>query len=162
MKLACKLGWLLSLALAIGLAAMSYTFLIKGATEPHADGRTVVLLAADERNKVLGEMRGLLETVQAITLAAVDGDMETVQTLASASGMAAARGESASIISKLPLSFKKLGLGTHQAFDELATLATVTSDPLDILREMGAVMGNCTSCHAGYRLGIEGADREQP
>ncbi len=162
MKLGCKLGWLLSLVLAIGLVAMAYTFLVAGTTEPHADGRTVVLLSADERNKVLGEMRGLLETVQGITLAAIDGDMEEVQGLATAVGMAAASGESPALIRKLPLEFKTLGLGTHQAFDDLATLATVTNDPLEILGEMGKVMGNCTSCHAGYRLGIEGADREKP
>ncbi len=162
MKLACKFGWLLSFALAIGLAAMSYTFLVAGTTEPHADGRTAVLVSADERNKLLGEMRGLLETVQGITLAAVDGNMEEVQSLATAVGMAAPRGESPALLRKLPLEFKTLGLGTHRAFDDLATLASVSEDPLEILGELGKVMGNCTSCHAGYRLGIEGVDNEQP
>ncbi len=160
MSLAGKLGWLLSAVLAVGLGAMSYTFLIAGQTEPHADGRTVVLLSADERNKVLGEMRGLLEAVQGITLAAVDGDMAEVQAVATSVGMAAAGGESPALIRKLPLEFKTLGLGTHQAFDDLATLAASSDDPMEVLGEMGAVMSNCTSCHAGYRLGIEGADKE--
>jgi len=160
MKSGCKICWAISLTLAIGLAGMAYTFLVRGTVEPHADGRTVVLLLPDERNKVLGEMRGLLETVQAITRASVAGDMGTVVEVATAAGMIATKGETASMIRKLPLEFKTLGMGTHQAFDDLAALAGVSEDPMEVLAELGNIMDNCTSCHAGYRLGIEGADKE--
>ncbi len=161
MSHAGRLGWLISLVLAVALGWMSYNFIIVGQTEPHADGRTVVLLAPDERNKVLGEMRGLLETVQGITLAATEGDMAQVRALATAAGMAAAEGESAALVGKLPLEFKTLGLRTHRAFDALAARAGDSADPLEVLGEMGKLMGNCTSCHAGYRLGVEGIDHEE-
>ena len=71
--------------------------------------------------------------------------------------MAAAKGEGA-IIRKLPLDFKTLGLGTHQAFDDLADFIAGTDDPLAVVGELGSLMGNCTGCHASYRLGIEGRD----
>lgn len=160
MKAGCAIGWGLSAVLAVGLGAMSYVFLVRGHVEPHADGRTVVLLLPDERNRVLGEMRGLLEAVQAITAAAARDDMAMVATAASGVGMAAAQAESPAMIAKLPLDFKLLGMGTHKAFDDLAELAATTTDGRVISRQLGEVMLNCTSCHAGYRLGIEGADKE--
>lgn len=155
-----KLGWIVSLVLAVGLGAMIYTFILAGQTEPHADGRTVVLLSADERNQVLGEMRGLLEGAQEIVEASVAGDLTRVSEVASSIGMAAAEGESAALIGKLPLEFKTLGLDTHRAMDDLATLASETDDPMVVLGALGDAMLNCTSCHAGYRLGIEGDDKE--
>ncbi len=160
MKLGCKFCWLVSLILAVGLGGMAYMFLIRGNVEPHADGRTVVLLLPDERNKVLGEMRGLLETVQAVVQASVAGDMAAVSTAATAAGMIATQGETAQLMGKLPLEFKTLGMSTHQAFDDLALTASVTDDPLVVLEELGTLMDKCTGCHAGYRLGIEGADKE--
>ena len=157
MSMKCRAGWLLSLILAVLLGAMTWKFIIAGQTVRADDGRTVVLLTADERNKVLGEMRGLLETVQGIAQAAADGDLAEAERLARASGMAAAKGEGA-IIRKLPLDFKTLGLGTHQAFDDLADFIAGTDDPLAVVGELGSLMGNCTGCHASYRLGIEGRD----
>lgn len=156
-----KFAWATAAALAVALGGMSYTFLIHGNVEPHADGRTAVLLLPDERNLVLSEMRGLLEGVQAIVQASVAGDMQSVATTATSVGMIAAQGESPQLISKLPLEFKTLGLGTHADFDELAQLAGVTDDPLEVLSSLGKIMDKCVTCHAGYRLGIEGADLEQ-
>jgi hypothetical protein len=156
MKLGCKIGWALSLVLAIGLGGMVYTLIIAGSTVKLADGRTAVLLLPDERNRVLAEMRLLLESVRDITLAAVEGDMEAISATATVVGMAATRNESPQLIGKLPIEFKTLGFATHQAFDDLALSATVTDDPLAILEELGTIMNNCTGCHESYRLGIEG------
>ena len=161
MKTGCKICRVINLALGVGVLAMAYVFVVKGNVETHADGRTVVLLAPEERNRVLGEMRGLLETVQAVVQAAAMGDMEAASAAASASGMGAAKGESAALIGKLPLDFMTLGLGTHKAFDALALTAQQSDDPMVVLEELGTIMDNCTGCHAGYRLGIEGEDREK-
>lgn len=158
MTTSAKLGWGLAAILAVALGAMSYTFLVAGKTTPYADGRTTVLLSKDERNKVLGEMRGLLEGAQEIVEASVEGDMVRVSEVARSIGMAAAEGESAQLIGKLPLEFKTLGLDTHRAMDDLAALAQTTDDPLVVLGALGDAMLNCTSCHAGYRLGVEGLD----
>ncbi len=158
MKLFCKIGWGVSLVLALALGFMSYTFLIRGKVEIYEDGRTAILLQPNERNKVLGEMRGLLEAVQMITVAASDNDMDTVIAAATAVGMGAARAENPQLIAKLPLDFKIKGMATHQAFDDLAAVASDGWDGAAVLRQLGVVMENCTSCHGGYRLGIDGVD----
>ncbi len=156
MKFSATIPWTISALLLVVVLGMGYVFLVRGTVTPHADGRIAVLMSPNERNGVLGEMRGLLETVQGITAAAVDGDMAEVQALASAAGMAAPDREDPGLLRKLPLEFKTLGLATHRSFDELATLASVTDDPLAVLGEMAGVMNNCVACHNAYRIGIEG------
>lgn len=160
MKLGCKIGWALSLVLAIGLGWMGYTFIIAGSTVKLADGRTAVLLLPDERNRVLAEMRLLLESAQGIILAAIEGDMEEVAEIATVVGMAATRNEPPQLIAKLPIEFKTLGFATHQAMDELALTASVTDDPLVIIEELATVMSNCTGCHETFRLGLEGENTD--
>lgn len=161
MKSGCRICRVINLVLAVGLAGAAYLLVSPGNVEPHADGRSVVLLTPDERNMVLGEMRGLLETVQVVVQAATMGDMEAISAASTAAGMAAARGESAALIGKLPIEFMTLGMGTHKAFDALAVTAQGTDDPMVVLAELGTIMDNCTGCHAGYRLGIEGEDKEE-
>ena len=156
-----KLGWIVSLVLAAALAFMAYTFIVKGQVEPHADGRDAILLLPDERNSVLSEMRGLLEGAQGIIAASVEGDMQEVARLATSVGMVAADGESPQMIAKLPLAFMTLGMATHQAMDDLAVTAAGTDDPMVVLEELSNVMLNCVACHSSYRLGIEGADKEE-
>ena len=155
MSTAGKLGWIVSLILAIGLGAMSYIFLVKGQTVPYADGRTSILLAPGERNKVLGEMRGVLAGVQSIIEDTTAGDLDAAEKTARSMGMAAAKQDTA-IIAKLPLDFKSLGLGLHASFDELADSISATDDPLSVLEDVGNVMLQCVACHDSYRLGIEG------
>ena len=148
----CKFCWGLSAVLIAGLAYGAYKFIVVGSVETGVDGRSVVLLSPDERLKVLGEMRGLLEAVQTITSALVDGDMKTVETTARSVGMAAAEGESPAMMAKLPLEFKRLGMSTHKAFDDLADLAAGGAVPMAVLGNLSTLMLNCTSCHQGYQL----------
>ena len=158
MGIACKAGWALSAVLAAALGAGGYMFIIQGNTAPYEDGRTAILLTKDERNRVLAEMRGLLEGSKNIVQAAVKGDMTTVASEARAIGMAAAEGESAAMMAKLPLDFLRQGMSAHKAMDDLADMAGTTDDPLVILGTLGEAMEICTGCHAGYRLGVEGPD----
>ena len=132
--------------------------IIKGNTEPYEDGRTAILLSKDERNRVLGEMRGLLEASKGIVQAAVAGDMETVAAEARAVGMVAAEGESPALMAKLPAEFMALGFSAHRAMDDLADLAGTTDDPLVVLGALGEAMEVCTGCHAGYRLDVAQPD----
>ena len=155
MTLMGKLGWLLSLVLAIALGWMAYTFLVKGQTVPYADGRTSILLAPGERNKVLGEMRDVLAGVQAIIEDTTSGDLKAAEAKARSMGMAAAAQDTA-IIAKLPLDFKSLGLGLHRSFDDLADSIAATDDPVSVLGDVGNLMLQCVACHDTYRLGVEG------
>ena len=99
-----KLGWFVSLVLAAVIATGVWLF-IKGDTVPASDGRASIRLSEGERDKVLGEMRGLLEAAQAIIEASVANDMATVEAEARKVGMAAAEGESPALMAKLPLEF---------------------------------------------------------
>ncbi len=160
MKSTCKFCWLISLVLAVALGLGVYKVVVVGSVAPYADGRVSVLLLPNERNKVLAEMRGLLESVQAVTEAAVAGDMAAIETTARAVGMAAAEAESPAMMSKLPLEFKTLGLATHKAFDDLADLAAGGAEPMAVIANLSQVMLNCTACHQGYRLGVVGENDE--
>lgn len=146
-----KLGWFVSLVLAAVIATGVWLF-IKGDTVPASDGRASIRLSEGERDKVLGEMRGLLEAAQAIIEASVANDMATVEAEARKVGMAAAQGESPALMAKLPLEFMTLGLGTHQAMDDLADLAATNPGKDAVLGALAETMLNCTACHASYRL----------
>lgn len=155
MSFAGKLGWAVSAVLALVVGYGGWVLVFGVPVVPGSDGRISVHLSQGERDKVLGEMRFLLETVQAVIEATAQGDMATVETAARRAGMAAAQGESPAMMAKLPLEFKTLGLATHQAFDDLADLASLSPEPLDLLAEMGNAMLNCTACHAAYRFDVE-------
>lgn len=156
-----KLGWLVSLILTLVLLAGAYLFLVKGSVTAGADGRTVVQLTLAERAKVLGEMRTMLETVQAVTAYLAANDIAAIEPAARAVGMVATAGESPAMMAKLPLEFKTLGFSTHQAWDGIADLAKVGATPGDITTALADILLNCTACHASYQFAIDGG-KPQP
>ncbi len=154
----CRFCWFASLVLAMTVAAMSYLFMIRGSvgTVSH-DGRVAIVLTVDERDLVLGEMRGFLESVETIVRAVKEKDMKAAYEAGHKAGMAAAGDVPVSLMGKLPLSFKQLGMATHKAFDDLAAEARDMGDPQVVLGKLADLLGNCTTCHAGYRFTIEKA-----
>jgi hypothetical protein len=138
------------------VGAMAYLFVIKGSVAESDDGRTAILLSTGERDLILGEMRLFLETVQAITMGVVNKDMKGVYESAHKVGMASAGEVPASLMGKLPLEFKKLGMSTHKAFDALAMEAQEFGDEKVVLKKLGELINNCTTCHASYRLQGQG------
>lgn len=152
MAKSCKLCWSVTAAVLFLVAGIAVTFFVRGNTTESDDGRTAVLLNNAERTHVLGEMRGLLEAVEAITSAIAKDDMVAVSAAATAVGMGATGNEPITLIARLPLEFKTLGMGTHQAFDDLALEARDMGDRMVVLEQLSDILGNCTSCHAGYRF----------
>jgi len=153
----CKVCWGITGALLAGAIGFGAYFFVKGNVIETDDGRVGVLLNPQERSHVLGEMRGLLEAVEAVTDGVVAGDMTAVSVAARAVGMAATANEPVTLMAKLPLEFKTLGMSTHQAFDDIA-LAADGGDSAAVLRQLGGVLSNCTTCHSGYRF-VTDADR---
>jgi len=147
-----KLGWLLSLILALCLAAAAYVFVVRGSVTEGDDGRSAIRLTASERIKVLGEMRGMLEAVQTVTEALAREDRAAIENAARSVGMAATQNESPALMGKLPLEFKTLGLAAHKAWDDIADLAAIGATYRDINAALGDILLNCTSCHAGYQF----------
>lgn len=158
MKRTCKFCWVLSTLLVVTIAAMAYTFLIRGSVTASDDGRTAITLSAWERDLVLSEMRGFLEAVETITVAIGEKDMAAAASSAHEVGMANVAGVPASLMGKLPLEFKSLGSDTHKAFDDLAMEAQDMGNEQIVLGKLGNLMSNCTTCHAAFRFDVEGGE----
>ncbi len=157
MNKSCKLCWGISTLLLLVILAAGFVFVKGGKTHARADGRLAVLLTPAERVRVLGEMRTFLETVQTITEAIAENDMDTITKSASAVGMSLVKTENPAFMAKLPVELKKMGFATHQAFDDIAQAASVTENPTELVADLGNLMLNCTTCHASYRFDVEGS-----
>ncbi|VAX06388.1 hypothetical protein MNBD_GAMMA25-1844 [hydrothermal vent metagenome] len=151
----CKLSWSISGLLFVVLIIMGYKFIIAGSVVPAADGREALLLKTGERDMILSEMRIFLASVQAITDGLSNDDMNKVAEAARVVGAAAQQDVPASLIGKLPLSFKKLGFDTHRKFDMIALDAEQLGDPEHTLKQLAELMNNCVACHATYRFDTE-------
>lgn len=151
-----KLGWGLSALFAVIIAVMAYIFVLPGSPQKAEDGRAIIMLAPSERDFILAEMRGFLESLEAMTTGLAEKDMQTIATSARSGGLENEASAPASIVAKLPWAFKSLAMDTHRAFDGIAELADKGGDQQSILTGLGELMNKCTTCHAGYRFEVEG------
>ena len=110
------------------------------------------MLTPDERNLVLEEMRTFLETVRVITVALSNNDLAGIAEPARKVGMASSGQVPAGLRDKLPQQFKMIAMSTHKAFDLIALDAEALEDKQHTLTQLGALMSNCVSCHAIFRL----------
>jgi len=146
--------WIIIAVLSALLIAIGFKFIVLGNTAKGDDGRTAVLLEPAERQAVLGEMRGLLETTQTIVEALANDDLAAVDKAARSVGSAAIKTVDFKLRAKLPLGFKKLGFGTHYAFDEIADLAKAGKPLKEVQQKLAETMNNCIACHAMYQLPV--------
>lgn len=139
------------------IAGLVLKFLVLGQTAPAPDGRTAIILNGAERQLVLGEMRQFLAGVQTITGALAHepvsrADLETIAKTARALGTSASRRTPPSLMAKLPLGFKRLGLSVHHDFDQIAQDAEDLGDPKHTLGQLSATLNKCVACHAAYQI----------
>ncbi len=146
-----KLLWTIIILL-LALSGFLVNKFISGNVTPSEDGRTNVVLTKDERNLILDEMRAFLVSVQGVSQAITENDMEKVTELAYKAGMAAEEGTPGSLLQKIPLGMKKLGFGTREKFDEISVTAKTTKDTTVLRKQLDTLMLNCIACHAIYRL----------
>ena len=156
----CKLCWGLSAVLLLIIIGMGYVFVIRGSVTVSDEGRTAIVISAGERDLVLAEMRGFLENLEAITNGLAEKDMTKIAESAKRGGMATEGQVPVSLMVKLPLEFKTLGMATHRAFDDLAREATDMGDSQVVLTKLGKLINNCTTCHAVYRFDTHGSKGE--
>jgi hypothetical protein len=119
---------------------------------PTADARQRVALPAPAREKVLAEMRHMLESVNAILQGVVAGDTAAIETAARASGMAMAADADPRMMSGVPAPLRELGMQTHRGFDALADRMKAAGTRDDALRALAQITSSCVACHALYRL----------
>ena len=147
-----RVCWVLVALLLAATAGLTYRFILSGHTVPASDGRQALLLAPAERDLVLAEMRAFLESTQSMVAALSRDDLAAFAEAARRVGTAATRDMPGSLMAKLPLSFKRLGLDTHRRFDALALDAEQLGDRDLALAGLGELMNNCVACHATYRI----------
>ncbi|TAJ07963.1 MAG: hypothetical protein EPO61_10970 [Nitrospirae bacterium] len=139
----------------VGVAVLAVLF-VKGATKPGADGRTEISLAPSERDLVLGEMRDLLKAVHRVVTWAggpnQTADRQAVEQAARAAGMGMAADVNPSLMAKLPLAFKQMGMSVHKDFDGMADAIGQKEQPQQILQRLSSITARCTTCHDLYRL----------
>jgi len=141
------IGLLLAIIVGIGVKVI-----VIGSTAEGDDGRTAVILAPAERSAILAEMRLLLETSQVIIEALANEDLKAIEEAARPLGSGAIATVDFALRAKLPLEFKKLGFGTHYAFDNIANLAKEGKPSREIQLAFANTMNNCIACHAMYQL----------
>ena len=145
--------WSTIIILAAIIVAGAYKFIIQGSTHPGDDGRMAVELTASERNLVLSEMRLFLETVQQVTAAMGNNTLPQAAPALKRVGSAARGNIPASLMAKLPISFKQLGFDTHAQFDALAEFAA-SGDQVQAAQKLGQLLTNCIACHAAYQIEV--------
>ena len=148
-RLSCCIAALLLLVITGGLA---YKFLWQGNVAPAGDGRTAILMPDAERDLVLAEMRQFLVTVGAVVGAIEQDDPAALAEAARSSGMSVSGGMPGSLVGRLPMAFKRLGLDTHRRFDQMALDAEQMGDMPLSLQQLTQVLNNCVNCHAAYRI----------
>ncbi len=137
----------------ITMAAGAWIF-IQGVTTPGTDGRTEILLAASERDQILGEMRLLLKAVDGVIreLSKPQPDLNAMAAAAKAAGMKMATDTNPAIMLKLPIPFKQMGMSIHQDMDALADAIVQKETPPQILARIASMTARCTTCHDLYRF----------
>ena len=142
----------IALVLWIVTIAVFAWFFVRGNVTSGTDGRTAIVLQANERDLILTEMRGMLASTQGILEGATQGDLPRIAKAASASGMAAAADVNPALMAKLPMEFKQLGLEVHRDMDELAKAAEGGKPAPELLKMASSVLTKCVACHAGWQL----------
>ncbi len=146
-----KILWSIIILLLVVISGMGYKF-VTGSVAPSEDGRTSVILNKDERNLIMSEMRAFLVSLQAVSQAITENDIDKVASLATKAGMEAEANTPGSIFRKIPLTMKTLGLDTRRKFDEIAKTAKEQKDTKVLRKQLDSLMNNCIACHATFRL----------
>lgn len=124
-----------------------------------ADGEIAICASDETRAAVRDEMRRLLDAVHGVHAALAERDFEALAERAAAAGSAmrgsVEQGNGHGHPRGLPHGFVKLGIATHAAFDDLATLAREGGRSRELLPALSAVTGHCVGCHARYRLTVD-------
>lgn len=115
-----------------------------------ADGRAPIVVPAEVRDKILGEMRTMLGSLNGILVGLSRGDTAAMRQAASAAGMAMAADPA--LERYLPKNFLQQGMRTHMQFDSLAAAIGAGLGPDSVIARLANVTANCVSCHATYRM----------
>jgi len=117
------------------------------------DGRTAVPLLPPMAVHMREQMREHLVTIQAISAALADDDLERAAVAADTLGTSPTSGMMCEHMGAGAPGFTERGLEMHRSADAIATAARA-GDHAGTLRALSATLSNCTGCHATYRQEI--------
>ncbi len=120
-----------------------------------ADARRPVVLNPVEADFVRGEMQAYLVALQRITSALAEGEPGAVADAARRMGMAAMQNAPPSLMARMPVEFKQLGMPTHKMFDRIADAAEAGGNDQQVLGILSSALSNCVACHASFRIALE-------
>lgn len=150
MKIATKILLLISLAANVCLV---YFFFIKGNTHSlDNDQRVAIVTTKANKEFVMAEMRGFLETIRDINEGISNNDPKKIIAAAKKSGDAATEHVPNGLLRALPLNFKKLGFDTHDKFDQLAKAVEKQYNKEETQQQLNGILNNCTSCHQTFKF----------
>jgi len=140
----------------IGVAGWLF---VQGWTTQGTDRRMQIVLAPAERDLILGEMRMLLKAVHGVVTGLAgqnqDANRTQMEQAARSAGMDMAADVNPSLMAKLPLSFKQMGMSIHADMDALADAIVQNETPQQILQRLSNMTVRCTTCHDLYRFSTE-------
>lgn len=151
---AVSIGWL-SAILIIGVSACraeSRSDRTDASPETQSDLRTAIVVPEAGRDMVRREMRQMLSALQGVLVATTNEDLTGVAEAAREGGIAIAVDTDPAVASRLPDEFERLGVATHEAFDDLASAVDAGAPRDSVLERLGRLTSNCVSCHETYRL----------
>ena len=140
--------------LTVAVSVLVLRFIVFGQTKAadQTDQRITVMVTETERDFMLSEMRAMLVGIQQIMQASFSKDMSSIVEIAQSLGVKTMSDIPPGIMGKLPLTFKKLGLGVHYTFDQIALDAKDLGDEQHTLHQLQKMLQSCTACHASYKL----------
>ena len=150
-----KASYLLNILLIAVIGFFAYKFIFEGNVATESEDRIAVVLTASEKAKVLAEMRGLLETSQAVLFAATSDDIASIPDIVRPFGMAATENESITMMTKLPFELKTMGHEAHGAMDGIGAMAESGATGNEIIEALAVAMTLCVTCHDTYRFVAE-------
>jgi cytochrome c556 len=119
------------------------------------DAREIIRLSEAERAQVLGEMRGMLESVEGVVSGLSAADMEAIAQAAQRSGRPALNANDEALHAKFPDAYLYMGRLARGGFDDIAQMARAGEEREAIMARLGPVLQACTSCHAAYQIEAE-------
>ncbi|MBS1549816.1 MAG: cytochrome c [Bacteroidetes bacterium] len=144
---------ILSLVLNVFLV---YFFMFKGETSiTENDTRIAIHTSYSNKEFVMKEMRGFLESVRDINEGILQKNPEKIIKAAEKSGGAATEHVPEGLLKALPMEFKKLGFDTHDQFDQLAKSVKKQFNKDEAQQQVNKILYNCTQCHQSFKFEVK-------
>jgi hypothetical protein len=147
-------GILVAPAVLVLSAGYSYkhTTTAHAAGAPGRETREALVLTLRERDHMLAGMRTYLESIQGIISSLATNQTKEVASHAERSGKKLLENVEPGLAFAVPVGFTSMSLDTHTKFDELADKARKGTSRIEIISDLSAILANCTTCHAAYRI----------